>query len=112
MIATTSIIVAGVCVSIIESLYIRQHPTSFPSFFFYHYLGIRTFEPSFTEIKEGRQLIEGFKSYESSEDVIKYLQSKNLNPEWCSLPGDKNFLHGTSAILVKPYTDLGHTGQL
>lgn len=110
-ITTASLIVASICALVVAPPYIRQNPTSFLSFSLYE-LHIRVFEPSYTETKEGRQLIEGYKSYESAEDVIKYLQSKNLNPEWASLPGDKNLLHGSSAILVKPYTDLGHTGQL
>jgi hypothetical protein len=110
-IATASIIVASICALVVASPYIRQNPTSFLSFSL-NWLHIRVFEPSYTEIKDGRQLIEGFKSYESTEEVIKYLQSQNLISEWASLPGDKNLLHGSSAILVKPYTDLGHSGQL
>ena len=112
LIVLASVIAASICVLVIESPYIRNHPDSFPSFFFYHYLGVHTFEPSYSEIKEGRELLEGFKSYESTKDVIAYLQSKNLSPEWASLPGDKNLLHGSSAILVKPYTDLSDDGQL
>jgi hypothetical protein len=101
----------GICLITATDSDIRQNPKPFLSYCLY-YLHVRIFEPSYTEIKEGRELIEGFKSYESTEEVIKHLQSKNLNPEWTSLPGDKNLLHGSSAILVKPYTDLGHTGQL
>ncbi len=110
-IAIATAVVVVICLVAAEPPDIRQNPTPFLSYCLYK-LHIRIFEPTFTERKEGRELIEGFKSYESTEEVIKYLQSKNLNPEWASLPGDSNLLHGSSAILVKPYTDLGHSGQL
>ena len=111
LIAIASVIVVSVCAFLIAAPYIRENPEKMPAVILYQ-LGIHIFEPTFTERKEGRELIGGFKSYESVEEAEKYIHSQNLVARWTTLSADKNPTHEVSVLMVKYYVDLGHSGNL
>lgn len=109
-------IAAIVLLLVVGSLYLRSHPDSIFAYLFFS-LGVRIFEPSYTERRAGIVLLEGFVSYSTILELEGKLKAKEIH--WRRVPEDIPDLNSSSRppfsehhIEIEDYRHLGFRGQL